>query len=1052
MKMLALFSDFSYSMYIMKRVSIHLVKWKGGIIIHKYYLDQHILQKNRLDERAYHFTYTSIDEAKSYNRQLSKGFLLLNGEWKFHYSRFPEVLSEEFYSTDYDDSKWDTIRVPSNWQLEGYGAPHYTNVQYPFPIDPPNIPSENPTGIYRREFYINEIDEGSTLRFEGVDGAFNVWVNGQYVGYSTGSRTAAEFDLTELLNKGQNTIVVKVTKWSAQTYLEDQDMWWLSGIFRDVYIKSSRKKAIKDYMVKTTFDEHFKDASLSVQLNLTEEAIGSSLKFTLFDNLHSLVEEEIKVTDTTVDFNKLVENPKPWSAEAPNLYDLFIQLTDENGTVSVIPQKVGFREIKLNNGLIEVNGKPVLFKGVNRHEFHPDLGRYIPYSTMVEDIKLMKSHNINAVRTSHYPSDPRFYDLCDQYGLYVIDETDIETHGFVFVNDWDRLSDSDDWSEAYVDRIKRTVERDKNHPSVLIWSLGNESGFGKNHLLMAEWARERDDSRLLHYEGETRYLLENSNFEPQEINKSADMFSTMYTDVETLEKLGKQTDLSQPHILCEFAHAMGNGPGAFKEYLELFYKYPRLQGGFVWEWIDHGIRAINEDGQEFFAYGGDFGDDPHDGNFVIDGLIFPDREPSPALIEYKKAIEPIKVEAVDLNEGKIKVTNRHDFISLDHVYGLWEVTAGEKVIQNGLIKTDNIEAQKSKDFELKIKSVESDEPIDLTIQFVQRYPTEWADIGHEVAWSQFRLSEGDKTKVLLKASLEAEPLTLDTESELITIENSKFSVTFNQFEGKLIDYSYNGNQLITNGPKQNFWRALTDNDRISHDEFKSSNSEKHWKQFAVDKMQERIESFSIDKVSDTEFKLSVKSTLAPPIYEWGFRSETTYTIFENGRIDIALTSKKYGNGSQTLPKIGLQMMISKDLSETKWAGKGPEESYPDIMLAARDGIWERNTDDMSTPYIMPQENGNRSDSDWAAFYNSRGEGILVAGNSFNFSVSEFTTQNLDRARHRTELEAGDHYELNIDHKLNGIGSSSCGPGVLEKYQLKNDDYAYSVSIMPYIHY
>lgn len=1026
--------------------------WKGGIIIHKYYLDQQVLGKNKMGESAYHFTYRSSEEAKTYNRQLSKGFQLLNGEWKFHYSRFPEVLTEAFYTSDYDDSKWNTIRVPSNWQLEGYGKPHYTNVQYPFPIDPPHIPSENPTGIYRRAFYMNDLDDQTFLRFEGVDGAFNVWLNGQYVGYSTGSRTAAQFDLSEVIKEGQNTIVVKVTKWSAQTYLEDQDMWWLSGIFRDVYIKTAGKKAIEDYTVTTAFDNQYNNATLCVELSLTEESVGSSLTFTLSDDLHSLFSEEIKVTARTVTFSKVIEKPEQWSAEAPHLYDLLIHLSDDSGPVSIVPQKVGFREIRLHNGLIEVNGKPVLFKGVNRHEFHPDLGRYVPYSTMIEDIKLMKSHNINAVRTSHYPSDPRFYDLCDQYGLYVIDETDIETHGFVFVNDWDRLSDSDDWTEAYVDRIRRMIERDKNHPSVVIWSLGNESGYGKNHVKMAEWARKKDDTRLLHYEGETRYLLERSNFEPKQSNKCADMFSTMYTDVETLEKLGKQTGLDQPHILCEFAHAMGNGPGGFKEYLELFYKYPRLQGGFVWEWIDHGIRAINEDGEEFFAYGGDFGEDPHDGNFVIDGLIFPDREPSPALTEYKKAIEPIKVEAIDLNAGKIKVTNRYDFIPLDHVYGLWELTAGEKVIQNGFFKTDGINPQESEEFELKIETIDTNEPVDLTIQFVQRYATEWSDIGHEVAWSQFRISEGDKTKGVLTASLESEPLAVKTESELITIENSKFSVTFNQFEGLLKEYSYNGNRLITSGPKQNFWRALTDNDRISHDEFKSSNTEKHWKQFAVDKMQERIESFSVDQVNETEMSITVSSTLAPPIVEWGFRSETTYTIFENGRIDITVSSKKYGKGSQTLPKIGLQMMISKELADTKWAGKGPGESYPDIILAARDGVWERATDEMTTPYIMPQESGNRSDVDWAAFYNSRGEGLLIAGEVFNFSVSQYTTRDLDKAMHRTELVAGDQYELTIDHQVNGIGSSSCGPGVLEQYQLKNEDYAYTVSIMPYIHH
>lgn len=1022
---------------------------KGGVNIYKHYLNQKILHQNRLEERTYHFSYDSLDKAKEYNRQYSRGFQLLNGEWKFYYSRFPDDITDEYFSEEYDDEAWDTITVPSNWQMEGYDLPHYTNVQYPFPVDPPNIPSENPTGVYRRTFYYDGSDDRVYLRFEGVDGAFELWINGSYVGYSTGSRTAAEFDLSSVVKKGQNTVVVKVTKWSAQTYLEDQDMWWLSGIFRDVYIRTAPSERIIDYFVKTDFDETYTDAELSINIEVSEEAVGSKLTILLEDQTGTVFEEHIDVTSTEVVLKKTVQEPLQWTAETPYLYDLYFSLSNEQDRLTVIPQKVGFRDVRLEDGLIKVNGKPILFKGVNRHEFHPDLGRYVPLDVMEQDIKLMKAHNINAVRTSHYPSDPRFYDLCDAYGLYVIDETDIETHGFVFVNDWDRLSDSSEWTEAYVDRIKRMVERDKNHPSVIIWSLGNESGFGKNHLAMADWARSRDVTRLLHYEGETRYILERSNFEPEELNKSADMFSTMYTDVDTLEKLGQQTELKQPHVLCEFAHAMGNGPGGFKEYMELFYKYPRLQGGFVWEWIDHGIRALNEDGEEFFAYGGDFGDSPHDGNFVIDGMIFPDREPSPALTEYKKVIEPIRVEAADLSEGKITVTNLYDFIPLDHVYGLWEVVAGEKVLQNGFFRTDDIEAQTSKEFQLDIDPVHSEEAIYLTVQFVEKYPTKWADIGHEVAWGQFELSEGNSLAGLTAGSIEAEPLTITDNKTNITIMNSRFKVVFNRFEGRMVSYEYNDQELITEGPKQNYWRALTDNDRISHDEFKSSNSEKHWKQYFLDQMQERIESLEVKKKSNEQIQIQVKSTIAPPVVEWGFRSEVTYTISNSGQIDISVHSKAYGSGPETLPKIGLQFNISKELLQTKWSGNGPGESYPDISQAVRKGIWTLNTEDMFTPYIMPQDSGNRSEVDWAAFYSTRGDGLVITGEAFNFSVSPFTTRKLDQARHRYELSTEGHFELNIDYKVNGIGSSSCGPGVLEKYQLKNGDYTYAVSILPY---
>ncbi|GAB2501968.1 beta-galactosidase subunit alpha [Alkalibacterium psychrotolerans] len=1004
-----------------------------------------------MKEYAYHFQYDSLEKARLNDRMQSKGFQLLNGDWKFHYSAYPESCPEGFYHPEFDDSRWDSIKVPSNWQFEGYDRPHYTNVQYPFPVDPPHIPSENPTGIYRREFFISSVDDYSSLRFEGVDGAFDIWVNGQYVGYSTGSRTAAEFDVSALIQEGRNTVTVKVYKWSAQTYLEDQDMWWLSGIFRDVYIKTSGSSRIKDFTIKTLFDKNYEHAELSVQTEVSEEAIGSKMTFILDDGNSEVFKEDIQIDSTTRVFNKQVMNPEKWSAESPHLYNLYIQLHDGAEKVSVIPQKVGFREIRLNKGLIEVNGKPILFKGVNRHEFHPDMGHYIPVSVMKEDIRLMKAHNINAVRTSHYPSDPRFYELCDEYGLYVIDEVDIETHGFVFVNDWDRLSDSEEWTEAYLDRMKRMVERDKNRPSVLIWSLGNESGFGQNHLAMADWTREKDDTRLIHYEGETRYILERSNFEPTDVNQSADMFSTMYTDVDTMEKLGKQTHLTQPHILCEFAHAMGNGPGGFKEYVDLFYRYPRLQGGFVWEWIDHGIRAINENGEEFFAYGGDFGEDPHDGNFVIDGLIFPDRKPSPALTEYKKAIEPIRVELEASEENTIKVTNLHDFISLDHVYGLYEVMRGEEILQNGTINTDNIVPGESELYHLELNDVDVNEPVYLNVQFVLKYPNNWADIGHEVAWGQLKLREG-QVAYPVNSEMPSEPVSCSENGEEVEIGNSLFNVTFNRFSGKLLRYIYNGEDLITKGPAHNFWRALTDNDRISHDEFKSSNSEKHWKAFALDKMQERIESFDIEQGDSQTIKIVVKSTLAPPIFEWGFRCESTYTVRETGQIDFSVSSKAFGKGCETLPKIGSQLMISKDLSSTKWQGLGPGESYPDISLAVREGIWKKDTNKLTTPYIMPQESGNRSDVHWAAFYNERGEGLLVKGDSFNFSVSEFSTRDLDESKHRFELTPLKGYELNLDYKVNGIGSSSCGPGVMDQYQLKNESYAYSLSLIPYLHH
>ncbi|EXJ23338.1 Beta-galactosidase [Alkalibacterium sp. AK22] len=1023
---------------------------RGGIHILSNYLKQSVIHKNRLPESAYHFQYDHLKKAKTHNRRLSSGFQLLNGEWAFHYSPFPEKCPEDFYHSDYDDSEWDRIKVPSNWQFEGYDRPHYTNVQYPFPVDPPFIPSENPTGIYRRTFDVSDLNDCCLLRFEGVDGAFDVWVNGEYIGYATGSRTASEFDLSDVIKKGKNTLTVRVYKWSAHTYLEDQDMWWLSGIFRDVYIKKLKQKRVKDFAIKTTFDSTYTDSQLAVNLQLTEEAVGCDVTFILEDGNKSLFEETVAVQSSELTFTQTVSQPRKWSAEAPHLYRLYIVLKENHEVLSAIPQKVGFREVKLTDGLIELNGTPLLFKGVNRHEFHTDLGHYVPLDVMIQDIKLMKAHNINAVRTSHYPSDPRFYELCDEYGLYVIDEADIETHGFALINDWDRLSDSPEWTEAYLERMKRMVERDKNRPSVLIWSLGNESGFGRNHLAMAKWAREKDDTRLLHYEGETRYILERSDYEPKDINQSADMFSTMYTDVDTMEKLGKQSHLSQPHVLCEFAHAMGNGPGGLKEYMDLFYKYPRLQGGFVWEWIDHGIRAVNEKGETFFAYGGDFGEDPHDGNFVIDGLIFPDRKPSPALTEYKKVIEPIKVDWSDSEKSAVKVTNVHDFISLDQVYGVYEVVVGERVLQQGFIDTDEIKAKESKVFPLDLSENQENEAVYLNVSFRLKHATDWADSGHEIAWGQLVIQEKQK-ECVFDIDLPANALECNYTADDVMISNTIVDISFDRYTGRLKHYRYNGETLITSGPKANYWHALTDNDRISHDEFRSSNSEKYWRANALDKMQERMESFDVSESEGQTVKVTVKSTLAPPIFEWGFRIETTYVIQNTGKMDMTVSAEAFGKGCDHLPKIGSQLRIANTLTETSWQGAGPGESYPDIKQAVKQGVWTQETSSLTTPYIMPQESGNRSQVDWVAFYNQRGEGLLVQGESFNFSVSEWTTEDLEKANHRFELTPlSDAYELNLDYKVNGIGSSSCGPGVLDKYLLKNESYSYSLSFVPYL--
>ncbi|WP_208560005.1 glycoside hydrolase family 2 TIM barrel-domain containing protein [Marinilactibacillus kalidii] len=1016
---------------------------------YEHYHEQETIEVNRKAEHAYFFSYDTVDAALTYNKEFSQRVTSLNGKWRFKFADYPEGIESNFYEDDFDDARWDKISVPSNWQMEGYEYPHYTNVQYPFPVDPPKIPSKNPTGAYRKMFALSKQEAlaSTSLRFEGVDSAFHLWVNGHFVGYGTGSRTASEFDVSQYIKEGENQLAVKVYKYSAQSYLEDQDMWWLSGIFRDVLLVSKPTVAIEDITIQTALDQHYKDATLHCKVDLNAFEEGYTIKHILMNQQNEVILSGEHPASQAYKLRLDIESPRKWSAEDPYLYHLLLELKDPSGgTVEIIPNRVGFRTIELKDGLMLINGEHIIFKGVNRHEFHPELGRAVPIETMIEDLNLMKVHNINAIRTSHYPSDPVFYDLCDEYGFYVIDETDIETHGFVFVDDWSQLSKDPAWEAAYVDRIRRMIERDKNHASIVIWSLGNESGFGGNHQAMANWAREKDPTRLLHYEGETRDILERTNNQPQEINQTADMFSTMYTDVETMEQLGKRTELTQPHILCEYAHAMGNGPGAFKEYVDLFYQYPRLQGGFVWEWIDHGIKIDRPDGKEAYAYGGDFGETPHDGNFVIDGLVMPNRQPSPALIEYKKAIEPIQVKASDLNDGQIKILNRYDFIDLSHVYGIWEIKTDGKVIESGGINLNDIKASSSKTIQLPINGKTVIEDSHLTIRFIQKQPTRWAEAGHEIAWAQFEI--GEVKRQTIKGAVPS-ILSIKDEIEGIQIDGRRFTVNLNKFTGRISKYTVCGETVILDGPKHHYWRALTDNDRLGIEEFGTFPVADTWKEAGVDLMQEHVESVKIlSESSQLPVEIEVISTLAPAVYNWGFNIKTIYRIDGDGNIDVQVNADKYGEGSKTLPKVGMRMAINSDFEKVTWKGNGPGESYPDVQLAAKVDIYHKTVDDLFTPYIMPQENGNRSQTRWIEIKNGRGNGIRIEGKPFNFSLRRFSTEQLERKQHHVELEKEGQLELNIDHQLNGIGSASCGPGVLEQYQLKNTSYQYHYQISP----
>src|SRR5450755_1962585 len=1032
---------------------------------------QTFLQENRLPGRSDFIPYADESSALSFERGGSPFFMLLNGTWKFHYSPSPAEAPQGFYMDTYAVEQWDDLQVPSSWQMHGYGYPHYTNVNYPFPVDPPHVPTENPTGSYRRTFFVPDawLKRYVTLRFEGVDSAFHLWVNGQTVGYSQGSRLPSEFDISAYVRSGENQLAVRVYQWSDGSYIEDQDQWWLSGIFRDVYLLARPRLHVADVTVRTHFDTLSSDGSLSVKVTLVNAATdvtqSGTVSLRLLDAqnapvpLESVAQNFTAVADqeSTIEFQTEVKTPRHWSAEDPYLYRLLVLLTDEDSkTIEVVPQRVGFRTIVLKDGVFQVNGVAITLKGVNRHDHHPDLGKAVPYSTMLQDVLLMKQHNINTVRASHYPNDPRFLNLCDEYGLYVIDEADLECHGFINVVDYSVLeqehpdvppmddfqarqreaarwvSDNPDWEAAYIDRAARMVERDKNHACIIFWSLGNESFFGRNHKAMAAWIRANDPTRLIHYEGDREA-------------KVADVYSTMYTSSPDLAKLGEKTELSKPHILCEYGHAMGNGPGGLAEYWETIYKYRRLQGGCVWERCDHGIRQHTSDGQEYFAYGGDFGDQPNDGNFVIDGLVSSDRIPSPGLLEYKKVIEPVKVEALDAGKGLLRIRNLYDFIALDHLACSWTLTREGVPVQQGVLRLPTIEAQQAKTVEVPFALPLDSAGYDywLNLDFTLAYDASWAKRGHVVATAQFQVVAQGSAQVIDIQSLSA--LEVSTGGNFLIIRGADKEVRFNTVNCTLASWIYKGQQLLEQGPKLTFWRATTDNDRgFSH-------QAERWKAFGLDQLKQRIDSVDWEtREGGRAIKVLVTARIAPPIRSWGIAFTYEYTVYASGESVLRVKGVPAENGPKTLPRIGLELHLPKQFERATWYGRGPGESYVDTWQANRVGLYTRTVDELFTNYTFPQENGNRFEVRWVAATNARGVGLLAVGMpELNFSLQRYTVEQLEKARHTYELRDSGQLVWHLDYAQNGIGSNSCGPDVLLQHQLLTKPFEFALRLRPF---
>ncbi|MHB9106182.1 MAG: beta-galactosidase, LacZ type [Armatimonadota bacterium] len=1008
----------------------------------------HLLHRNR--EKAHSTLLPYPDEATAARNEpgASPFYRLLSGEWEFCYAGSLEAAPKEFFTAGYDASAWDTLPVPSNWQLHGYGRPQYVNVLYPFPVLPPSIPRENPVGCYRRAFTLPESwdDRAVFLRFDGVNSAFYVWVNGRQVGYSQGTHLPSEFDITAYLQPGENLLAVQVLQWSDGSYMEDQDYWRLSGIFRDVHLYSTPGVHVRDARIRTRFDAEYQDAMLFVRAAVTnytqKAASGCSVAMQLIDAEGNIVLEKQAAAprvpgkgETAVDLLTEVAAPRQWSAEDPYLYTLYLTLQDAAGTVLEVERfTVGFRQVETKNGVLLVNGRPVKLRGVNRHEIHPDLGQAVNYQSMVKDATLMKQHNVNCVRTSHYSNDPRWFDLCDRFGLYVIGEADLETHGFQAVGNLNWISDHPDWTAAYVERAERMVERDKNHPCIISWSLGNESGFGKNHEAMSAWIKANDPTRPIHYEGATGW----GNAEGRPTEETTDLVSTMYSSVEQVRAEGEKTDDPRPFFMCEYTHAMGNGCGSLKEYWDLFYRYPRLAGGCIWQWCDHGLRRYTEDGRMWFAYGGDFGEMPHDGNFCIGGLVGPDRDVHPALIDYKAILQPVSAEAADLKKGKIKLLNRFDFLPLDALTCAWSVVSEGKVLQEGQLALPSLPAwnEGTVSVPYKLADLEPGAEYLLNLSFGLAESTAWAPRGFELAFAQFVLPV--ESVSVPRIAIPMPKVKAEQTDESIVVRGEDFRLVFDRRQGVIASWQSAGLDLLAAGPRLNLWRAPVDND---------VHFAERWRQAGYHRHLHNIGRVELAETGDA-VRVEVDSSLLVYADRTRFDTKYIYTIHGTGEVTVETSFVPVGD-LPPLPRVGLQLMLPAAFERFTWYGLGPHECYPDRRSSGRLGLYDSTVTDEFVHYVTPQENGNKMDVRWATFTDLRGRGLFVAGApTLNVSAHHYTTEHLAAARHWHELTPIPEIVLNLDYRQAGVGNGTLAPETLPEYQIPPEPMSFTVRLAP----
>lgn len=1011
----------------------------------QYHRDLSVLNKNTLVPHAAKIPYETVEQAMEGIRENSGKFKLLNGDWKFSYYDHEAYAPEDFYNVDYDDSSWNMIPVPSNWQLHGYDIPVYTNVKYAIPVDPPNVPAENPVGLYRRHFTIKEdlLSDRHILHFGGVAIAFTVFMNGQEVGYSQGSHMSSEFDISQYLVAGENLLAVEVHKWAATTYLEDQDFWRLNGIFREVYVYRTGQAFVEDYTIKALLDSTYTDGVLDVDVSAVGE--GTTMNFILqeLDGTPIAIKSE-EVLEASASFKYTVPSVRKWSAETPELYRLVMTMSDDEGKLLDVREHIfGFRTIEVKDRQFIVNGVSVKVKGVNRHDTHPDRGYAVTREDMLQDITLMKEFNINMVRSSHYPNDPFWYELCNRYGMYSMDEADLETHGFVPLDKLQNnaigqvmgVNNLPEWEDAFVDRAERMVQSHKNYSSILFWSLGNESGFGSNHIAMRDYIRSVDTTRLIHYEtaGE---------------EDCGDMVSVMYPTVDEVRRQGERTDDDRPYFICEYIHSMGNSMGYQQEYLDVIYNHDRLVGGCIWEWADHGLRRHTEEGEEWFAYGGDFGDKPNDLKFCIDGMVYPDRIPHTGMIEYKQVIAPVKVYAVDPLVGAIDVENRYDFLDMSNLILSWELMKDGVAVESGQIDTLSIPPHSKMTIKLPYEVQEKQTgkcAYFLNTYFETKEVPSFMDTKMNVYTNQIELPV--VCEVNEKAPISQQKFTTEETAHELKVKTGDAVITFDKVYGQLTGYQVFGEEMMVKGLEENFFRAPTDNDEKGW-VLRADAPAGQWRGAGLHDLKRNIKSVECE-IGEDKVTVVVKANFAE-IHQYIFiETEISYTVTGDGVVDVAVNFKPLREIDE-LPRLGMTMTLKKDCDQFSWFGRGPQEAYRDRKESAIVGLYRGSVADQFENYIIPQENGNKHETRWCSLVNANGNGILVtAGSLIDTSVMHYTQDNIYTAMHTFDLKEIDGTVLNIDYGQTGIGNGSCGPDNLDAYKLKPVATSYQYQIRPY---